>query len=183
MLEIDAKKFRDLMRAMCKLYGQEADEVLFDAYWLALRDWPFDAFEQAAGHLMASSKFMPRPADFNELRKASRPTSAEAWLKALAGIKSAYTPNGYYGGTSGDPLIDSAIRCLGGYAAIGNCDEEKLHWLEKRFSEIYENMQEAEDVRESVPMIAGPRQITRIEGPRRAGDFLPKLLQQVGIEE
>lgn len=151
MQATDANKFRDIMRGMCKLFAQEPDAVLLDAYWLALRSWDFHEFEAAAAHLMGTSKFMPRPADFNELRKANRPTSSEAWLKARASCSTAYTPRGYVGGTSGDPLIDKAVQVLGGYGVIALCDLDKLQFLEKRFNEAYESMQDAQDVRVSLP--------------------------------
>jgi hypothetical protein len=43
---------------------------------------------------------------------------------------------------------------IGGPNVIGMCDEDKLHFLERRFTEHYETLQDSEDVRESVPAIA-----------------------------
>lgn len=153
MQPTDADPFRNIMRGMCKLYAQEPDAVLLDAYWLALGSWTLAEFSQAAAHLMANTKFMPRPADFNDLRKASRPVAAEAWVKAIQSCSTAWRPSGYHAGTSGDPLIDNAVRAIGGYAAIAQCEQDKLHFLERRFTEIYESMQDANDVRQALPQL------------------------------
>lgn len=153
MLADDFPKFAAVMAGMGKLYEREIDGLLMDAYWLALRPWTLTEFEQAAGHLMATSKFMPRPADFNDLRKASRPVAAEAWAKAISSCGSAWTARGYTGGTSGDALVDRAVHAIGGYGAIAQCDQEKLHFLERRFTEAYESMQDANDVRGALPQL------------------------------
>lgn len=151
----DFERFNAVMNGMAKLFDREIDNMLLDAYWLALRDWPLADFEQAAGHLMATARFMPRPADFNELRKAAKPVPAEAWLTARKACKSAWTPHGYRGGTSGDPLIDKAVQAIGGYAAIAMCDTDKLHFLERKFAEVYESLDSAEEVRQALPSLTG----------------------------
>lgn len=154
MEQVDFPRFRAVMAGMAKVYEREIDGPLLDAYWLALRAWSLVDFEAAAGHLMATSEFMPRPAAFTALRKAGRPTPAEAWAKAVASCKTAWTPQGYVGGTSGDPHIDAAVRGLGGYSAIAMCDTDKLPFLERRFCEHYETVQDATETREALPLIA-----------------------------
>ncbi len=149
----DFQRFNAVMNGMAKLYERDLDAPLLDAYWLALREWPLDAFENAAAHLMGKAKFMPRPSEFNELRKAQKPVAAEAWLKARWSCGTAYTPNGYVGGTSGDPLIDKAVAVIGGYGAIAMCDESKLHFLERRFKEVYESIEDAQEVRQALPQL------------------------------
>lgn len=157
MQQTDFKRFAAVMNGMAKLYERELDTVVLDAYWLALRGWPLNEFEAGAAHLMQHSKWMPRPADFSELRKAARPTIGEAWAKAISSCHSAWTPQGYFGGTSGDPLIDRVVRAIGGYATLAQCEQDKLHFLERRFNEIYDGVQEAEDVRAALPQLAPPR--------------------------
>lgn len=167
MQPTDADAFRNIIRGMCKLYAQEPDSALLDAYWLALGNWSLAEFSEAAAHLMAHNKFMPRPADFNELRKAGRPTVGEAWAKAIRSCRSAWTPNGYRGGTSGDELVDRAVRSIGGYAAIAQCEQDKLHFLERRFSEHYEAQQDAEEVREALPLLCAPESLKALLGSTR----------------
>jgi hypothetical protein len=140
--QADFQRFHAVMHGMAKVYEREIDQLLLDAYWLALRDWTFPEFEQAAGQLMRSSRFMPRPADFNALRQAARPTVGEAWARVLA-----HASGGYRDGSGLDPVIDRAVKTLGGYRAIAMTQTDQLHWVEKRFAQHYGDMLEASETR------------------------------------
>lgn len=167
----DFARFRAVLAGMAELYQRELTNELLDAYWLSLRRWELEDFEIAAGHLMETGKFMPRPADFTEVRKAGRPTAGEAWARAVTACGSCHSAQGYTsGGTCGDQFVDRVVRAIGGYKTIAMCDEDKLHFLERRFAEHFETMQEAQDVRDDVPQVAYmPR--PAIEGPRHIGEI------------
>ena len=60
-----------------------------------------------------------------------------------------------------DEITDRAVAALGGYVAIAMCDEDKLHYLERRFQEIYEGMQDAGDIRAALPNLTPIRAIGR----------------------
>lgn len=149
----DADKFRNLIRGMARMFSVDADVLLLDTYWLALKSWPIEDFEAACAHLLQSAKFMPRPVDFNELRKASRPSAGEAFAKAMAVARdcSPHRP-----ATSGDPVIDAAARACGGYFAMGMQETDKIGFLERRFTEHFDAIADREDVREALPQLAGP---------------------------
>lgn len=167
MLPTDKPAFCAILNGLATIKpGGKLTREAYEVWWLAMQDWPFDQFRAAAAHLAKSVEFMPSPFQFEQLRKAARPTVGEAWAKAVASCGSSWTPQGYRGGTSGDPLIDRAVRTIGGYAAIAQSDENKLHFLERRFAEHYESIEDAEDVRQSLPQIAGPSQLPRLSGPR-----------------
>jgi len=160
------------MTGMAKVYEREIDGALLDAYWLALRDWSLADFEDAAAQLMRTSKFMPRPADFNDLRKAGRPTPGEAWARALENVRS----GGYRYGRGVDPLIDRAVAAIGGYGVIGMTDEDKLGYLERRFAEAYRGMEAADEAREAVPLIAGGGSFRpRVSGPQGVAALLERV--------
>lgn len=153
------ERFNAVMNGMAKLYEREIDQPLLDAYWLALRDWPLEQFEQAAGHLMAHNKFMPRPAEFNELRKASKQTAGEAWAKVLQFARTGYT-HWTDGGVTrtkaeppDDPAIQRAVAAIGGYHAIAMSETSKTPFLERRFCENYDAMETAEEVRTALPSV------------------------------
>jgi hypothetical protein len=151
MLAIEGDKFRNIISGMGRMYGAEPDGLVLDAYWIALCDWEFQHFQAAAQRLMKTSKFMPRPSDFEDLRKAGRPTAAEAFAKAITWARS-----GIYTAPAKTPeaiLIDRVVASLGGWIAITSYDQEKLHFLEKRFVENYEMIQDATDTREALPQI------------------------------
>ena len=151
----DFERFRGVMAGMAKVYEREIDSTLLDAYWLALRDWPLADFEQAAGHLLGNSKFMPRPADFNDLRRASKPAAAEVWALARKSIQ--YTPHGYVEKAGIDPLISQALRVIGGPDALAMCPADKLTFLEKRFSEAYANLDTTTATRTALPSVTKPQ--------------------------
>jgi hypothetical protein len=157
----DFTRFRALMTGMAEMYQRELSSVLLDAYWISLRDWSLENFEAAAGQLMRTSSFMPRPADFTNLVKAGRKTAGEAWLLALDFARNGYSrwDSGPVTQTPGvkkpdDPILTQAVRAIGGYEAIAMSPTDKTVFLEKRFCEHYEAMQEANEVREAVPQIA-----------------------------
>lgn len=140
----DFNRFRAVMAGMSKLYDKEIDAVLLDAYWLALRDWRLEDFESAAGHLMANSEFMPRPAAFNALRKAGTPTAHEAWTRVLSGAQ-----------LEPGSVTERAANAMGGQQRIRMADIERdLPHIQRRFIEAYEGMTDAEAIREAVPQIA-----------------------------
>lgn len=174
MLADERGEFRNVMVGMARMYERDLDGPLLDAYWLALRAWTLQEFEQAAAHLMANSKWMPRPADFTALRRAGRKTPGEAWALAKhswsTGGRNVVTGE-ISGATSGDELVDQAVRMIGGYSVIARSTDEQLGYLERRFCEHYESLQDVTETREAVPQIAGA------ESKRLNGSSRPMLPQ------
>jgi hypothetical protein len=164
----DYERFRSVLTGMAELYQRELSPTLLDAYWLALRDWTLDDFEAGAGRLMATSTFMPRPADWHELRKASAMTAGEAWERAIAACKS------WRNGTASvDPLTDRVVRIVGGYEQLAMEPSKSQHFTRDRFMAIYDQLAEAEATRAAVPAIAGPPSRPRLgAGPRLLRDAM-----------
>lgn len=174
MQQADFQRFKAVMNGMAKLYERELDAAVLDAYWLALRTWSLEDFETAAGQLMRTSKFMPRPADFEELRKAGRPTAGEAWARVLEFARKGYDrwdcgpPSRNNLPMLDDPLIQRAVAAIGGFDAIAMSRTDQTQFLEKRFCEHYESIQDADEIREAVPQIAfDDRPRLPPSGPRR----------------
>jgi hypothetical protein len=131
-------------------------------WWSAFENWTIEEFREAAAHLAKSSEFMPNPYHFEQLRKAGRMTSGEAWAKVLEYVRG----GGYHQWDCGlptwnkdhpqltDPLILAAVRAIGGFDAIAMSKTDQTPFLERRFAEHYDAISDVEDVRESVPRIA-----------------------------
>lgn len=145
MQQADFQRFHALMHGMAKVYERELDELLLDAYWLCLRDWSYDEFALAAAHQMLTSKFMPRPADFNDLRKAAQPTAGEAWLNVIAHCR-----GGYRNGGGVSPDIDRIVAMLGGYRTLAMMPTDELHWQEKRFTQHFEELADVTTARQAL---------------------------------
>lgn len=139
---------------------------MLDAYWIALADWKLEDFEAACRQLMKTAKFMPRPADFEDLRKAGRETPGEAWLEARRYIR--WGLHAHTLDSACPPLIARVVHMIGGPNVIAMCDEDKLTFLERRFCEHFETLQDSEEVREAVPQIAYHDET---DVPRIAGTF------------
>lgn len=162
--------------------GKGLTPEALDLWWSAMRGWDLADFKAAASHLAKSVEFMPSPYHFEQLRKAGRPTAAEAWATALSATRTCYHAGRYGpGGTSGDPLIDRIVHSLGGYAVLAMCDSDKLGFMERRFAEHYEDLQDAEDVRGSIPQIAH-NPARQLKGPVRAADALGDLSKLLTAE-
>jgi len=162
MIDADKTEMVRILRGLAAVKpGKELTAEAFEIWWLAMKDrWSIEGFKAAASHLARESEFMPSPFHFEQLRKAGRPTSGEAFWRAVkhAG-SSAYRIHP----SCGDPRIDAAVRGSGGYIVLAMCDEEKLPFLERRFNEHYEAIQDSEDVRGALPELVGPPRLPRNE--------------------
>jgi hypothetical protein len=154
MLANDGDRFRNVISGMGRMYGADPDDLVLDAYWIALSDWGFEDFQAAAQRLMKTSKFMPRPADFEDLRKSGRETAAEAWITARKHM--VWGLHGYTLSADCPPLIAKIVHALGGANKIAMTNEGEIHFLERRFAQHFEELQDATDTREALPQIAVP---------------------------
>lgn len=167
----DFPRFQSVMTGMAELYQRELSAPLLDAYWLALADWNLQEFEAAAAQLMKTEEFMPRPVAFNKLRKAGRVTAAEVWIEVLEHARhdSPNFMNGHVRGLS--DLANRALRAIGGLSTVAMSDPSKTTFLERRFSEVYDQMDESDEVREALtgfsfdrPLVSGPTRVGRLLG-------------------
>lgn len=152
MIASDRATFIEIVLGFAELKGKQLSAPALELYWRALRHWELEQFREAAEHLLRSCEFMPTPKDFEDLRKAGRETPAEAWIEAQRHL--VWDVRGYKLSPHCPELIARVIRAIGGADVIAMCEQEKLHFLERRFCEHYETMLDAEDVRNAVPQIA-----------------------------
>lgn len=155
MTESDYDAFAAIIVGFAELKGRALSSAAIRLYWGAMHHWDLEDFRNAAEHLLSTSEFMPTPKQFEDLRKAGRPTAGEAWDRAVKACGSAIDCGRVTRrGTCGDPLIDAAVRAMGGYGAIAMCETEKLPFLERRFAEHYVEIQGSETARTEVPALA-----------------------------
>lgn len=146
MQQADFKRFHAVMTGMAKLYERELDNVLLDAYWLALRDWRLEDFERASGQLMRTNKFMPRPADYNELRQAAtKQLASEAWFTS---------------GSSDDPRANRAMKIATQGRYVGHIPVDELPFVQRRFMEVYDELSDVDEARAALGHDGGWLQIS-----------------------
>jgi hypothetical protein len=162
MIQADRQKFIEIVLGFAELKSKQLSAPALELYWRAMQRWSLEDFRAAAEQLVLTCEFMPTPKDFEDLRKAGRQTAGEAWAMVLEYVRKGY--HRWHGG--GLPtlntevqkplsnLLDRAVAAIGGYQAIAMSEIDKTHFLERRFAEHFEAMQEADDIREAVPQIA-----------------------------
>lgn len=171
MTPADRKPFIEVLMGFAELKGKELSAPAMELYWRAMQRWTLDEFRAAAEELLRTCQFMPMPKDFEDLRKAGRQTAGEAWADVLRYVRTDYSPHGLpcLNGNEAprfSPLVVKAVNAIGGFRAIAMSDVGSTHFLEKRFCEHFESIQDADDIREAVPEIACETR-PRLEGPRR----------------
>lgn len=170
----DREKFLRIVIGFAELKGKQLSTAALELYWRAMQDWTVEDFAGAATHLLKTCEFMPTPADFEKLRKSARMSAGEAWALVLDRVRhgSSRWEYGHPERNSqfkppDDDLINAAVQAIGGYHVIAMHDEDKIHFLEKRFCDHYENIGESIRVRAALPGIAADARI---------GDLTKKLL-------
>ena len=152
MQPTDRKAFLEIVIGFAELKGKALSAPAIELYWNAMQAWSIEDFRAAANHLVGTCQFMPTPKDFEDLKRAGNPTAAEAWAAARKALQ--WTVNGYVEKPGTDPLVALALRSIGGANALAMCDEDKLHFLERRFSQVYESLADSNAIREALPLIA-----------------------------
>jgi hypothetical protein len=180
MTPTDRKAFLETVVGFAELKGKQLSAPALELFWHSMQHWDIDDFRQAANQLIRSCEFMPTPKYFEALRKAGRPTAGEAWAEVLRYVRTDYSPNfpARLNGSAGllsDPLVDRAVNAIGGYRAIANSDMDATQFLERRFCEHFESIQESEDIRGAVPQIAYSGVRRQLNGPQSAGSLLGRL--------
>ena len=139
--------------------GKEMTADSFQVYWDAMCDWSLADFKVAANHLARTCEFMPNPFHFENLRKAGRQTAGEAWEHVLR-----YVRTGSYSGYNGPGRIEAptadaerAVNAIGGYRIIAQSEEAEHGHMLHRFTQSYQEIREAGEVRQSVPQVTAPK--------------------------
>lgn len=166
MIPADRTVFLETVVGFAELKGKQLSVPALELFWNSMQQWAIDDFREAANQLIRTCDFMPTPKDFEDLRKAGRPTSGEAWAQIRLMARRSYTAE------PDDPVAARALQALGGLRAVAMCDSDKVHFLERRFAEHFEDLQDAEDIRSAVPQIAYSAGQKSLSGPRRAGLLL-----------
>lgn len=147
----DKTAFSQTVAAMASHKRQTLTPMDHRFWWEGMQDWTLSDFQDAAFRLVKTEEFMPSMKHFEDLRRAGRMTPGEAFAKAIAWARA-----GTYTAPAKSPeaiLIDHVVAAMGGWIAMTSADTEKLHFLEKRFVEHYETIQDATDTRAALPQL------------------------------
>ena len=126
--------------AMAEMYRRELTTTGLKLYVAALADVPASDVEQAIVRAVAAEKWMPTPAELREL--AGCANVADRAVYAFSAMESAISAVGSYRSPDfDDPLINAAVRMLGGWERVcGLPVEEFDKWFRKDFLATYETL-------------------------------------------
>jgi len=141
----DRPEFLRIMNGLASVFGGQITPEALDVWWGAFGGWSVDQFKHAAGAAVTRCKFMPRPADLFDVRRAARPTAGEAWEIA---------------GKGRDAIADKAFSIATQGRYFGHIPYDEHPWIQKRFIEVYEQLAEVEDARDAAPQLAAPEWMT-----------------------
>lgn len=153
MSPVDRKAFCEIVLSLAELFGKELSPQALELYWRAMQAWPLEEFRAAAEHFLRA-QFMPKPFDFEQLRRAALPTAGEAWARVLAHVRGPYRDGS--GLDEGGP-IDRAVAALGGYRALAFRDSQYLAIDERRFATLFDELVDVAVVRRAIPQLSRER--------------------------
>ena len=143
--------------------GANLTPEALDIWWSSMESWSLREFHAAAVELARRVEFFPSPFHFDKLRKSQRLTAGEAWERARKACGTAIRCGQVtHHGSCGDELIDTVVRAIGGYGVIAHCTIDRLPFLEKRFGEHYESIQDARELRQALPELTRPDVLRRL---------------------
>lgn len=153
----EAGKFMLWMMAIFPQW--KPDPAVVKAWAEELPDITADEASNLVRKLQAR-KPSPFPPSIFQIIAEARPEklpAEEAWYDILGAFKGRPKPS--------DPMIEKAVKLMGGWFAIGNSEVDNP-FVEKKFKEIWNSLQEAEDVI-SIQHIGEKRQDRLSEGLRQ----------------
>lgn len=143
MTKDDKPRFLETIAGLAELHGRELSPAALKIWWGAMRHWDFDEFRRGANYLARANAFMPKPADFENLRRSSLNSSSDAWTLVLCHISRTIELS--------DPIILEAVERVGGFSTIGKTKEADLHWRRREFREIYHELVDQQIAKGTVP--------------------------------
>lgn len=150
MQPTDRPEFLKILNGLAAIKRVDLTPEALGMWWSAMGHWSLEEFRQGANHLVRTCQFMPSPYDFEQLRKAGRPTSAEAWQLA------------WQGNPTNDYAIRQALAAAAGNERLGMIDLDRLPWVEKRFREAYDELVDVVEHRDAVPQLADSSEVQRL---------------------
>lgn len=163
----DKTGFLAVLNGMSAMKRTALTPEAIELWWRCMADWSLEEFSDAAVVVMRKTSFMPAPNDFEEVRRAERPTPGEAWAKVLEWIRSGAYRDGIQSFDTnskpmGDKAIDAAVRMVGGYSKIAFAHQSQLPHIERHFLEHYETQAEVQETRDAIEH----QQVTRLNAPQ-----------------
>lgn len=162
---------------LAETFNRKVTETLVQAYSLGLRGLSDEQINEATATALASSRFMPSPAELRELAGQARVSDrAElAWL-ALEGAMRTCGP--YKSVDFDDRTINAVVRSLGGWQQMFEVESKDWEFYRGKFLKSYEALSRAGvGAEQSAPLLG----LFDQENMRNGFGSKPPLLIETGI--
>ena len=140
MKENDKKRFMDAIGTLAEMHNKKLSTLLLKAYWGSLQKFEIEEIETAAGRLMETSRYFPKPVEIIEaITGGAQDINDVAMIQANNVIESVRTVGGYRSVEFDDPTTAAVVKLgWGGWQKL--CDELKEadeKWFRIEFCKIY----------------------------------------------
>ena len=139
--------FVTMVTMLCESFNRPATDGLLEGYWLALSDLSEEQLKAACAKALATSKFMPAPAELLAFVRPRMDVTTAA-VVAWQAVRKAIDEHDYLvASIDFGPLVNATIRNLGGWDTMCKATLPELDnpgWLRKRFEEAYRALSSAD---------------------------------------
>lgn len=156
MAEAEKKKrFSEAMTALASTFGVEASKPWMQGMWFGLNDLPLEDLRRAVTRAIRELRHIPRPVELRAL--AGQMADSDRAVLAWGAVQCAVGRYGKYRSVDfDDPLINAAIRNMGGWVSLCSKDVEEFgKWARKDFEKIYSTLATTGVPEEAAQYLAG----------------------------
>ena len=186
-----AAKILPMLDALAMAKGKELGEPAYMGYEMGLEGLSVQQIEHAVKRSLKESKHMPSPAELREL--AGDVSTSERAIAAFTALDQACAALGAYRSVDfDDPIINAAVRSLGGWEYVCYLGKEEFHkWFRKDFLRTYESFARSGvngDVCRSLPGICEQSNsvkgyLTKTETYRTGLPWVEEHRKKIGLPE
>lgn len=140
----ERRRFAGLLTALSDYYKSEISKAVAGLYWEGLKQYDFEAIEQAAwAHTQnpdEAGRWLPRISDLRKLLEGStQDQAAIAWTKVDTAIRTRGTWDDV---VFDDPIIHRVIADMGGWVLIGSKQDDEWPFVAKEWQQRYRSMKQ-----------------------------------------
>jgi hypothetical protein len=156
MLE-SKKRFASLLAALSDYYGWEVSKASAGLYWEGLKQYGYEAIEQAAwAHTQSpdeNGRWFPKVADFKKFMEGSTADQgALAWSRVDSAIRTRGTWDDV---VFDDAVIHRVVADMGGWVLLGSKDDKEWPFVAKEFQQRYRSFKQQGGVPEHPERLIG----------------------------
>jgi hypothetical protein len=134
MEKTDTPRFAAGLAQLCMTFSQKPTTAQTDAYYMALEDLDIDAVLGAMQEAARQCEFFPRPVHLRRLagEQPVAELAADAWEETLRLARDSANAR------HNDEIAEEVVRNLGGWRKLGMTDTERMDYIRKQFTDLYE---------------------------------------------